>query len=116
MFSVHAAKLYGILFKHFVDIFLHFFSLFAQLLKDLGFITAADNGTFYLLPLMQRTVEKCIKLIDRHMRKLDAQKITIPTLTPVNLWKKSGRFDNFKSELLITTDRHQRSFILGPVR
>lgn len=86
-----------------------------QLLTDWGFIKPADNGTFYLLPLMQRTVERCTKLIDRHMRKLDAQKITIPNLTSANLWKESGRLTSYKSELLTTTDRQQRIFVLGPV-
>lgn len=65
---------------------------------------------------MQRTVEKCTRLIDSHMRKLDAQKITIPHLTSANLWRESGRFDNYKSELLTTTDRQQKVFVLGPVR
>lgn len=64
---------------------------------------------------MQRTVDRCTKLIDRHMRKLDAQKITIPNLTAASLWKESGRFDGYKSELFLTTDRQQRTFTLGPV-
>lgn len=57
---------------------------------DIGLIRGAGNGTFYLLPMAQRAVDKCTRLVDRHMRLAEAQKITIPLLTPVDLWRKSG--------------------------
>lgn len=60
---------------------------------DRGLIRGAGNGTFHLLPLAQRAVDKCTALIDRHMRLADAQKITLPLLTPADLWRKSGEID-----------------------
>lgn len=64
---------------------------------------------------MQRSVDKCISFIDRHMGKIDAQKIAIPYLTSASLWRESGRLDLFQNELFITKDREQRSLVLGPV-
>lgn len=58
---------------------------------DVGLIRAAGNGTFHLLPMAQRAVDKCTRLVDRHMRLADAQKITMPLLTPADLWRKSGK-------------------------
>lgn len=64
---------------------------------------------------MQRSVEKCASLIDRHMRKIDAQKISIPNLTSAALWRESGRIDVFEKELFVTKDREGSSLVLGPV-
>lgn len=57
---------------------------------DLGLIRATGNGTFHILPLLQRSVDKCIRLIDFYMHRVNAQKMSIPMLTSVDLWKKSG--------------------------
>lgn len=61
-----------------------------QLMLDIGLIRGAGNGTFHLLPMAQRAVDKCTRLVDRHMRLAEAQKITMPLLTPADLWRKSG--------------------------
>lgn len=58
---------------------------------DIGLIRSAGNGTFHLLPMAQRSVDKCTRLVDRFMRQADAQKITMPLLTPADLWRKSGK-------------------------
>uniref|UniRef100_A0A182M4Y8 Probable proline--tRNA ligase, mitochondrial n=1 Tax=Anopheles culicifacies TaxID=139723 RepID=A0A182M4Y8_9DIPT len=89
-----------------------------RLMLEQGLIRQAGNGTFYLLPLLQRSLQKAINLIDEHMVKIGAQKLTLPLLTSAELWKKSGRLDSSESgtptELLQTTDRHGKVQILGP--
>jgi len=64
--------------------------------------------------LAQRSMEKCIRIVDHYMKKVGAQKITIPNLTSIDLWKKSGRYVANNAELLTTTDRHDKVYILGP--
>lgn len=51
-----------------------------------------DKGTYYYLPILQRSIDKTIKIIDRFMHKIGASKISIPNLTPVELWKNSGSY------------------------
>ncbi|XP_035895430.1 probable proline--tRNA ligase, mitochondrial [Anopheles stephensi] len=89
-----------------------------RLMLEQGLIRQAGNGTFYLLPLLQRSLQKAINLIDRHMEMIGAQRLTLPLLTSAELWKKSGRLassDGGKpTELLQTTDRHGKVQILGP--
>ena len=84
-----------------------------------GLIRQAGNGTFYLLPLLQRSLQKAVDLIDRHMEAVGAQKMVLPLLTSAELWKKSGRLGATEAgtptELLQTTDRHGKVQILGPV-
>uniref|UniRef100_A0A182P933 Probable proline--tRNA ligase, mitochondrial n=1 Tax=Anopheles epiroticus TaxID=199890 RepID=A0A182P933_9DIPT len=89
-----------------------------RLMLEHGLIRQAGNGTFYLLPLLQRSLQKAIDLIDRHMEAIGAQKMTLPLLTSAELWKKSGRLKanegGTPTELLQTTDRHGKVQILGP--
>lgn len=81
---------------------------------DLGLIKSAGNGLFHLLPLYQKSLDKCIKLLDSYMSKVNAQKVSIPLLTSSSLWKKSGRFDASQNELFVTKDRHDKLHVLGP--
>lgn len=83
---------------------------------DLGLLRNCGNGTFYILPMLQRSVEKLTKILDYYMRAIDGQKVTLPTLTAAELWKKTGRFDNAQTELLVVKDRHEKLQLLSPVR
>lgn len=58
---------------------------------ELGLISSASNGFFNILPLTQRSIDKCIGIVDFYMKKVGAQKITTPNLTSADLWKKSGK-------------------------
>lgn len=82
---------------------------------DLGLIKSSGNGLFHLLPLYQKSLDKCVKLLDFHMARVSAQKLSIPLLTSSELWKKSGRLYTAESELFLTTDRHEKMHVLGPV-
>lgn len=84
-------------------------------MQEVGLLRQCANGTFYILPLLQKSVENCIKLIDYFMKEIDCQKISLPILTSADLWKKSGRFEAAKSELMLTKDRHDKMQILSPV-
>uniref|UniRef100_A0A182JII1 Probable proline--tRNA ligase, mitochondrial n=1 Tax=Anopheles atroparvus TaxID=41427 RepID=A0A182JII1_ANOAO len=91
-----------------------------KLMLEQGLIRQAGNGTFHVLPLLQRSVEKATNVIDLHMQSVGAQKLTLPMLTSADLWKKSGRLGGASgsngppTELLQTTDRHGKVQILGP--
>uniref|UniRef100_A0A182N4R5 Probable proline--tRNA ligase, mitochondrial n=1 Tax=Anopheles dirus TaxID=7168 RepID=A0A182N4R5_9DIPT len=89
-----------------------------RLMLEQGLIRQAGNGTFHVLPILQRSLQKAINLIDRHMEAAGSQKLTMPLLTSAELWKKSGRLGPNNgatpTELLQTTDRHGKVQILGP--
>jgi prolyl-tRNA synthetase len=82
---------------------------------DCGLIKHCNNGTFYILPMLQRSIDKLVRIIDQHMAEIEGQRITMPTLTAAELWKKSGRFENAATELMTVTDQHDRMQILSPV-
>lgn len=104
-----------------------------------------DKGTYFYLPILQRSIDKANAIIERFMTKIDAHKITIPNLTPVSFWKDSGltfflfnwierhwwrtkyhwmitlesivgRLDEHESELLLLHEKNDWPQLLGPVR
>ena len=82
-----------------------------KLLIDNGLVKCAYLGNYVFLPLGMRVLEKLTKLVDDCMLHVGAQKILLPTLTLGDLWRKTGRFEKMKEELLITKDRHNRLLI-----
>ncbi len=63
---------------------------FEQLLFELGFIQQASPGMFTFLPLGLRVLNKLQKIIDNELHQIGCQKVTLPTLTSGELWKKTG--------------------------
>lgn len=86
-----------------------------QLLTELGLVRPAYNGTYQLMPLAQRVLDKCADLVRRQMRSVGAQQITLPVLTPSELWKRSGRLGGDITEFYLLNDRHGKQFLLSPV-
>jgi prolyl-tRNA synthetase len=74
-------------------------SLSQKLLMSEGSIYCSSPGSFILMPMAVRSLEKLVKLIDQEMKLIGAQKIIMPSLIPTSLLKKSGRFKSVASEL-----------------
>nr|CAD7438110.1 unnamed protein product [Timema bartmani] len=81
---------------------------------DRGIIRQASTGTFYLLPLGERALQKLIKIVDKEMQGIGAQKLLLPLLTSGELWKITGRWDTAGPELFTLRDRHDRDYVLSP--
>src|SRR5207248_7445831 len=43
-----------------------------------------------------------------------AQEILMPTVQPAELWRESGRYDDYGKEMLRIRDRHDREMLYGP--
>lgn len=79
-----------------------------------GFINKHAAGMFSWLPLGLRMLEKVIDIIVEEHEKVGAQKMLMPILQEASLWKTSGRYEGYGSEMLKIYDRHEREFIYGP--
>ena len=38
----------------------------------------------------------------------------MPTIQPAELWRESGRYDDYGKEMLRIKDRHEREMLYGP--
>ncbi|MUV06524.1 proline--tRNA ligase [Planococcaceae bacterium Storch 2/2-2] len=85
-----------------------------QLLLRAGFIRQNTAGVYSFLPLAKRVLTKIETVIREEMEKAEAVEVLMPALQQAELWKETGRWDNYGSELFRLTDRHNREFALGP--
>jgi prolyl-tRNA synthetase len=91
-------------------------SISQKYLQTITGIHGVTNGTFVLLPLVNRALEKLIALIDRELQSIGSQKVLMPSLIPSSLWKKSGRFDDIpaKEDLFIIHAGKENEMLLAP--
>jgi prolyl-tRNA synthetase len=85
-----------------------------QLLLRSGYIRQVAAGVYTYLPLGWRVLRKIEQIIRQEMDLAGAQEILMPSMQPAELWKESGRYDVYGSELIRFSDRHEREFALGP--
>ncbi|XP_013115163.1 probable proline--tRNA ligase, mitochondrial [Stomoxys calcitrans] len=85
-----------------------------KLMTELGLLKPASNGTFQIMPIGQRSLDKLCHLVNEAMFRVEGQKMSLPILTSTTLWKKSGRLQGDITEFFMLRDRHDKSFLLSP--
>ncbi|MDW7772789.1 MAG: proline--tRNA ligase [Desulfobulbaceae bacterium] len=85
-----------------------------QLLLRGGFIRKLSSGIYTYLPLGLAAVQKVAQIVREEMNRAGAQELLMPMVQPADLWKESGRWRKYGSELLRFVDRHERESCLGP--
>lgn len=84
-----------------------------QRLARAGYVRQAYSGIFHMLPLGLRVQEKLERLIDKHMRSIQASKVALSSISSQKLWQQSGRLET-GSEFFKFIDRKGSSFLLSP--
>ncbi len=85
-----------------------------ELLIRAGFIRKIAAGVYTYLPLGRRVLLKIERIVREEMDKIGANEILMPIIQPAELWKQSGRWDDYGPEMMKLKDRHGRDFTLGP--
>lgn len=85
-----------------------------DLLVRAGFLRQAHAGIFHLLPLGLRVQNKIEALIDKHMLRLSASKVSLSSLSSEELWQRSGRLGARGSEFFRLQDRKESKYLLSP--
>ena len=85
-----------------------------KLMLKAGLIRQVASGVYNWLPLGVKVLRKVENIVRREMENSGAQEILMPMVQPGELWKESGRWQQYGKELLIFEDRHDREFCLGP--
>ncbi|WP_101843916.1 proline--tRNA ligase [Halobacillus sp. Marseille-P3879] len=84
-----------------------------QLLVRAGYIRQIASGVYSYLPLGKRVLRKVEEIVREEMDKAGAHELMMSALQPAELWKESGRWNTYGSELMRLHDRHEREFALG---
>ncbi len=79
-----------------------------------AFIRKVTAGVFNYLPLGKRVLDKVWKIVREEMDSIEAQEMLMPIIQPAELWKTTGRWDDYGPTMMKFKDRHERDFTLGP--
>ncbi|BBE31918.1 proline--tRNA ligase [Tepiditoga spiralis] len=85
-----------------------------ELLIRGGFIRKVASGVYSYLPLGWKVIRKIENIVREEVNAIGAQEMLMPVVQPAELWKQTGRWDDYGPEMMKLTDRHNRSFTLGP--
>jgi prolyl-tRNA synthetase len=85
-----------------------------RLMLRAGMVRQSAAGIYSWLPLGLRVLNKVADIVRDEQRLAGAQELLMPTIQPAELWKESGRYDDYGKEMLRITDRHAREMLYGP--
>lgn len=85
-----------------------------RLMLRAGMIRQSSAGIYSWLPLGFRVLKKIEQIVREEQDATGAQELLMPTIQPADLWRESGRYDDYGQEMLRITDRHDREMLFGP--
>ena len=65
-----------------------------------GMIKQSSAGIYSWLPLGFKVMKKIEQIVREEQNKIGAQEILMPTIQPSDIWKESGRYDDYGDEML----------------
>src|SRR6202045_148833 len=85
-----------------------------RLMLRAGMIRQSSAGIYSWLPLGLRVLKKVECIVREEQDRTGALEILMPTVQPAELWRESGRYDDYGKEMLRIRDRHDRDMLYGP--
>ncbi len=85
-----------------------------RLMLRAGMIRQQAAGSFSWLPLGKRVLDKVCRIVREEQDRAGALEILMPTIQSADLWRESGRYDDYGKEMLRIKDRHERDMLFGP--
>jgi prolyl-tRNA synthetase len=85
-----------------------------QLMLRTGMIRQSSAGIYSWLPLGFKVMKKIEKIVREEQNNIGAQEMLMPTIQPADIWKESGRYDDYGEEMLRISDRQKREMLYGP--
>jgi prolyl-tRNA synthetase len=85
-----------------------------RLMLRAGLIRQEAAGIYAFLPLGFRVLQKVCQIVREEQNRAGAIEMLMPTIQPAELWRESGRYDDYGKEMLRIADRHQRDLLYGP--
>ena len=85
-----------------------------RLMLRAGMIRQSSAGIYSWLPLGFRVLKRVEQIVREEMNTAGCHEVLMPTIQPADLWRESGRYDDYGPEMLRITDRHERDMLYGP--
>ena len=85
-----------------------------KLMLRTGMIKQSSAGIYSWLPLGFKVMKKIENIVREEQNKIFAQEILMPTIQSSEIWKESGRYEDYGQEMLRIKDRQKREMLYGP--
>ena len=85
-----------------------------QLMLRTGMIRQSSAGIYSWLPLGFKVMKKIENIVRQEQNNIGAQEMLMPTIQSSEIWKESGRYDDYGEEMLRIQDRQNREMLYGP--
>ena len=85
-----------------------------RLMLRAGMIRQEAAGIYAFLPLGYRVLQKVCQIVREEQDRAGAVEMLMPTIQSADLWRESGRYDDYGKEMLRIKDRHERDMLYGP--
>lgn len=79
-----------------------------------GMIRQQAAGIYSWLPLGYKVLQKIGNIVREEQNRAGAVELLMPTIQSADLWRESGRYDDYGKEMLRIQDRHERDLLFGP--
>ncbi len=79
-----------------------------------GMIKQQAAGIYSWLPLGLRVLRRIEEIVNQEQIRAGHIPLLMPTLQPADLWRESGRYDDYGQEMLRIKDRQDREMLYGP--
>ncbi len=85
-----------------------------KLMLRVGMIKQSSAGIYSWLPLGFKVMKKIEKIVREEQDRVGVQEILMPTIQSSEIWKESGRYEDYGEEMLRIKDRQKREMLYGP--
>src|SRR5687768_17741850 len=85
-----------------------------RLMLRAGMLRQQSAGIYSWLPLGLRVLKNIERIVREEQDRAGALEVLMPTIQPADLWRESGRYDDYGKEMLRILDRHERDMLFGP--
>jgi prolyl-tRNA synthetase len=85
-----------------------------RLMLRAGMVRQASAGIYSWLPLGFRVLKNIEQIVREEQDRAGCQEVLMPTIQSADLWRQSGRYDDYGKEMLRMKDRHERDMLYGP--
>lgn len=85
-----------------------------RLMLRAGMIKQQAAGIYSWLPLGFKVLSRIQQIVNEEQERAGHIPLLMPTLQPADLWRESGRYDDYGEEMLRIRDRQKRDLLYGP--
>ncbi|RYE81916.1 MAG: proline--tRNA ligase [Hyphomicrobiales bacterium] len=85
-----------------------------RLMLRAGMIRQQTAGIYSWLPLGKRVLDKICQIVREEQDRSGAVEMLMPTIQSADLWRESGRYDDYGKEMLRIEDRQKKDLLYGP--